>query len=133
MEKNVSAIYAFLTEEGFRPKYNDDDGVITFKHEGDSYVLIFKENDEEYVSVNKFIGVEFSDDISLEVFQLINGINSEYILGKGTIRENDDQLLILQVDSLGSHEDFKNNFERYLIIIQQMERAFVTGFNKLVS
>lgn len=131
MNKNVDKIYEFLGEEGFRPKY--DDGNIILKYEGDRYLIRFREEDEDYVAITKIIGIDFSEDKILNIYKLINKINYEYILGKCSVREDEESILILEVADLGTVEDFKNNFERYMSIISQMESDFAEGYQEIKS
>lgn len=52
MNKNAESLREFLSEEGFRLKY--EDGRIIFKSEGATYVVLFRDKDEDFVSLNHF-------------------------------------------------------------------------------
>lgn len=132
MSKNGDFIFSFLGDEGFRPK-RDGDGDIVFKYEGDTYIVIFNENDPDYVSLNKYLSLDFNDNKALEVYKLLNKVNYDYIVGKCVLRDGQDKVLKIEIDTLGSIEAFKQNFDRYLRIIQQMERDFIEDFNEFVS
>ena len=54
MSKNVDQLFSYLSDEGFRPKL-DDEGDIVFKYEGDTYIVIFNENDPDFASLNKYL------------------------------------------------------------------------------
>lgn len=131
MNKTAEAVQEFLGEEGYRPKYEDE--VISFKHEGGNYVLFFHdENDPDFISLNKLVGIELDNNDSLAIYKLLNKVNSQYIIGKCYINdENDDPFIRFQLDSVGSIESFKKHFERYLGLIQQMENDFSEGYNEL--
>ncbi len=130
MNKNAESLREFLSEEGFRPKY--EDGRIIFKSEGYTYVVLFGDEDEDYVSLNHFVGIEFRKDKSLEVYKLANEINSQYKLGEITIDEDDDgDAITVQIDYLGPIEVFQKNFDRYLGSMHQMEADFFKAFGEI--
>lgn len=80
MNKFTKAVHSFLSDEGFRPKYVEDN--IIFKYEGDTYVMFFDDDKDDYSSINKFItGVDFSDDYILDIYKIVNKINSDVIIG----------------------------------------------------
>lgn len=130
MSSKSEAVFEYLAEEGFRPNY-DDDGDIFFKYEGSNFIVIFKDKDPEYTSISEFINIDIEEDELFDVLKLINSVNSDYIMGKITLVDNDNKTLRLQVDSFGSFENFKRNFDRYLKIISQMERDFGEGYSEI--
>lgn len=130
MQSKQKIIFDYLSDEGYRPSY-DDDGDILFKHEGNGYVVLFKDQDPDYTSLSEFFSIDFPDNQLFDVLKIINKVNAEYILGKIFLLEKDDKFLRLQVDSFGSAEDFKNNFSRYLNILTQMEKDFGVEYSEL--
>lgn len=133
MDKNIDSVYDFLSEEGYRPKRNDDESLV-FKHEGDIYYLAFDNNDSDYCSIRKAISIDVNDNDILNIYKIVNKINSEYKLGKCVFYDDDeDRFYILQIDSLGSFINFQKNFDRYLVIIKGMEEDFSREYNKSES
>lgn len=129
MNENKEAINKFLIEEGFRPKY-DEDGDIIFKQEGDTYYISFRDNDEDFASIKKLGRIDIDDNEIFDVYKILNKVNSEYIIGKCTL-VNDDKILAFDIDYLGSIDKFTSNFERYLRIIKQMEKDFLKEYSNI--
>lgn len=130
MGDNAKSMFEFLSSEGFRSHY-DEDGDIAFKYEGDTYLVIFHDNKPDFASLTKVVGLEIEEDDTLAIYKLINQVNVQYILGKVTLREGDDPVMIFKVDFLGPIEQFQEHLARYLTIIQQMEKDFVAGYSEL--
>lgn len=131
MNKSAQIVYDFLADEGYRPKY-DEEGDIVFKSEGDSYLVCFKENFPGYISLTKLFSTEFSNDKILDVYELCNQINSDYIVGKCVIRDGGETLSI-EIDTLAPPENFNNYFNDYLRISQAMEEKFFEEYNEIKS
>lgn len=130
MSKDCNVIYEFLSEEGFRPKI-DDDGDIVFKVSGDTYLICFREQDPDYISVRKYFSLD--EDHDLTIYRLANKITAQYVVGKCTIVDMNGDTLLLEIDSLEELDSFKKNFERYLQIIQEMEADFGKGMQELAE
>lgn len=129
MSKNKEYINSFLIEEGFRPKY-DNDGDVIFKHEGDTYFISFKDNDDNFASIKRLGNINIDEDELFEVYKILNMLNSKYIIGKCTLID-DNKILAIDVDHLGSIEWFKNNFDSYLTIIKQINKDFIEEYSSI--
>lgn len=129
MNKTVDSVFEFLSEEGFRPKKDDES--ISLKYEGDTYLLFFSKERENYCSINLFVSFDLEGLDMLKIYELLNKVNAEYVLGKGTLRFDDGAVLRWQADSYETMESFKENFELYITILQQMGSEFGEGYQKL--
>lgn len=130
MSTNCEAVYNFLSEEGFRPQI-DKEGDIVFKAEGDTYLICFNESDDDFMAVRKYIRLDPGLDIS--VYKLAHDIASDYKVGKCMLLGDDELTLLLTVETLEDMTSFRKNFERYLIILKEMEEDFAEGYDKLNS
>lgn len=128
MSTNCEAVYNFLSEEGFRPQI-DKEGDIIFKAEGDTYLICFKEDDGDLISIRKYLKLDCGQNLS--VYKLAHDISSVYIVGKCMIFGDDELTLLLAIETLEDVASFRKNFERYLVIIHEMEIEFAEGYDKL--
>lgn len=83
------------------------------------------------MAVRKYIRLAPGQDIS--VYKLAHDIASNYKVGKCMLLGDDEPTLLLAVETLEDMTSFRKNFERYLIIIKEMEEDFAEGYAKLNS
>ena len=117
----IELYLAQLTDEGYRPKL-DDDGDIIFKAEGKPYYLQISADDLQFVRLAAYGVWTIESPAELEVaYRVTSAISARFKAAKAFVAEDENVHVTLEV-LVPSPEAFGGLFPRLLSILQSAAR-----------
>jgi len=132
-EERVEMYMAFLVEEGFRPKIEDDDDLVSFKYEGRTYYIIIDEEDEEFFRLVYPNFWEIEDESELaEAKEAAMYATAKTKVAKVFITTNNDVWATVEL-FCAPPETFKSVLSRCLSAVRSSIESFVSKMREVES
>lgn len=131
MNENMSLIFTFLMQEGYRPK-KFSNTCITFKYEGNEYGVFFNDKLQDYIALNDHMLVDLYNE-EIDLYKTVNKVN-EKIFVKASLKTFSDnrKYLVLMIDFLGQPEFFAVNLQNFMRTIQEARKFFIEELVKTI-
>jgi len=127
MDTNVQKIFfEYLKAEGFRPRWDDDGGVI-FRFKGEEYFTAIDKSFSDFFRL--MCPIEIDNDI-MELYEVASEFNQNMPVTKATVLAGiDNPCILITFEAFVSDYTFFNNY--FIRIMEIIEKAKQMVMNKL--